>query len=112
MYLNIIISITTLHRVSDTKNVYRKETMKKIAKMKNSKYTLIYLESLPTIARGQADDLKIESPLSRVWLSRMTVDDGMEYNNQVTEETLYAPKYINGQWTGSEWKTKRTYQAA
>jgi hypothetical protein len=49
-------------------------------------YTLTELEALPTLMVGQTDDLKIETPTHRVWLSRMTVADGMPYPNQVTEE--------------------------
>ena len=51
------------------------------------------LEKLPTLAVGQADDLKIDKGNMRVWLSRMTVADGMPYNNQVNIE-----RYINNSW--------------
>jgi hypothetical protein len=59
--------------------------------MKN--YTLKELEELETISQGQADDLKIEDGNIRVWLSRMTIEDGMPYNNQVSIEKLQ-----NGAW--------------
>jgi len=52
------------------------------------KYTLKQLEGLETISQGQADDLKIEDGNTRVWLSRMTIEDGMPYNNQVAIEKL------------------------
>ena len=52
------------------------------------KYTLKQLEELETISQGQCDDLKIETENKRVWLSRMTVEDGKPYNNQVTIEKL------------------------
>jgi len=65
------------------------------------KYTLKELESLPTLSVGQADDLKIENDDTRVWLSRMTTADGMEYDNMVTIELL-----IDGRWI-----TVKEYQA-
>lgn len=51
-------------------------------------YKLNVLESLPTISQGQTDDLKIQTKRYRVWLSRMTKEDGMPYDNQVTIENL------------------------
>lgn len=51
-------------------------------------YTLAELENLPTLAQGQADDLKIKTKYIQVWLSRMTKEDGMPYDNQVTIERL------------------------
>ncbi len=57
-------------------------------------YTLKELEELKTISQGQADDLKIEDGNMRVCLSRMTIEDGMPYNNQVTVEKLDE----NGSW--------------
>lgn len=57
-------------------------------------YTLKELEGLKTISQGQMDDLKIEDGNIRVWLSRMTIEDGMPYNNQVTVEELNE----NGSW--------------
>lgn len=57
------------------------------------KFTLTELEKLPTLHQGHFDNLKIKDGNVRVWLSRMTVADGMEYNNQVTVENL-----INGNW--------------
>lgn len=46
-----------------------------------------------TIHSGQYDNLKYDDGEFRVWVSRMTVDDGMEYNRQVTVEKL-----VNGRW--------------
>ena len=58
----------------------------------NMWYTLEDLEDLPTISEGHTDDLKIEKYIYgikvRIWLSRMTIEDGMPYNNQVTVEYL------------------------
>ena len=61
----------------------------------DGRYTLAELEAMPTIATGQAYDLKVETSSERVWLSRVGVDDGMEYDNQVTEEV----KGPDGIWT-------------
>lgn len=63
--------------------------------------TIHQIESLPTLNQGHTDDLKLESATSRVWLSRLTKEDGMPYDNQVTEEQL-----VNGKW-----ETVRQYQA-
>lgn len=65
-------------------------------------YTKKHLEGLPTLSQGQTDNLKIERPAYRVWLSRMTVADGMEYDNQVTIE-----RYVK-----NNWKVTDTYQAS
>lgn len=65
------------------------------------KYTLAELEAMPTIHSGHFDNLKFDDGKNRVWLSRMTVADGMPYDNQVTVEKL-----IDGNW-----KTVREYQA-
>lgn len=51
------------------------------------------LEDRETIHHGQFDNLKIDTGELRVWLSRMTVADGMPYDNQVTVEFLR-----NGRW--------------
>ena len=56
--------------------------------------TLEYLEKLPTLHSGHFDNLKIKEGDVQVWLSRMTVADGMPYDNQVTVEKL-----VNGVWT-------------
>ena len=62
------------------------------------------LASMPTLSQGHTDDLKDEYKHNgsqyRVWLSRMTVEDGMPYNNQITLEVLDT----NG------WTTVRKYQ--
>ena len=57
------------------------------------KYSLDELETMPTKHQGHTDDLKIEYGNKRVWLSRMTIADGMPYDNQVTVEY-----YKNGVW--------------
>ncbi len=57
--------------------------------MKTHTYRLKTLETMPTIRQGHTDDLKIETKNTRVWLSRMTIEDGMPHNNQVTVEQYY-----------------------
>lgn len=64
----------------------------------NMWYTLEDLEDLPTIHRGDTCNLKIEEYIYgikvRIWLSRMTVADGMPYNNQVTVEYLDSQDWV------------------
>lgn len=80
-------------------------------------FTLAELEGMATISQSQMDDLKIEMTMNdgreyRVWLSRMTVEDGMPYDNQVTVE-----KYIKSEGTKAhpafswKWETIKQYQA-
>ena len=57
-------------------------------------FTLKEIEAMETISSGHTDDLKVENGVTRVWLSRMTMADGMEYDNQVTVERLE-----NGKWS-------------
>lgn len=64
-------------------------------------YTLQELQDMPTIDSGHTDDLKVDTGTVRVWLSRLTVEDGMPYNNQVTVEQL-----IDGTW-----QTVKEYEA-
>lgn len=52
------------------------------------------LDEMPTLAQGQADDLKIETVDERVWLCRCGVEDGMPFDNAVTVEYL-----LKGRWT-------------
>jgi len=57
------------------------------------RYKVAELESKPTLAVGQAADLKVDKGHIRVWLSRCSVEDGEPYNNKVSVEML-----INGRW--------------
>ena len=57
------------------------------------RFTLKELQQLKTISQGHTDDLKIKATDTKVWLSRMTAEDGMPYDNMVTVEKL-----INGRW--------------
>jgi len=70
--------------------------------MQTRNLKLDYLESLPTITVGQTDDLKIETEDTRVWLSRMTVEDGERCDNLVSVEKLNE---------GGRWVIDYTYQA-
>jgi CDGSH-type Zn-finger protein len=62
----------------------------------HNSYALAELEDLPTLAQGQADNLKIDTGEARVWLCRCGVEDGMPYDNAVTVEVL-----DNGRWVES-----------
>ena len=77
------------------------------------KMTLRKIDSLPTLHSGHFDNLKIETEDTRVWLSRMTIEDGMPYNNQVTEEKYQHPHDNKGvdQTRGKVWETIRQYEA-
>jgi hypothetical protein len=57
------------------------------------KFTLRELQAMETISQGQTDNLKIKTENTKVWLSRMTIEDGMPYDNMVTVEKL-----IDGRW--------------
>lgn len=64
-------------------------------------YTLAYLESLTTLSTAQADNLKIETENTRVWLCRCGIADGMPFENMVTIETLKEGR----------WEVLTTYEA-
>ena len=68
-------------------------------------FTLAQLEALPTINEGHTSDLKWDTGRTRVWLSRMTKEDGMPYDNQVTVEVRQPAG------KSPEWKTALKYQA-
>lgn len=59
---------------------------------KPRRYSLAELEAYKTLIQGHMDDCKVEDKLNghkyRVWLSRMTKEDGMPYDNQVSVEML------------------------
>jgi hypothetical protein len=59
---------------------------------------LAELEAMPTLSQGQADDLKIDTGDQRVWLSRMTAEDGEPYDNRVTIE-----RFVDGSWVEVEY---------
>lgn len=51
------------------------------------------LRQMPTLAVSQADDLKIDTGETRVWLARTGVEDGEPFDNKVTIERL-----VKGRW--------------
>lgn len=61
------------------------------------RYTADELRNLPTLATGQADDLKVDTGDTRVWLCRCGVADGMPYENAISVESL-----VDGQWVDVE----------
>lgn len=67
------------------------------------------LETLPDLAEGQADSLKIEfhdeegRPYERVWLSRCSAADGEPWDNKVTVER----RDERGRWVTAElWRAE------
>ncbi|HUU88870.1 MAG TPA: DUF4240 domain-containing protein [Candidatus Glassbacteria bacterium] len=56
-------------------------------------FNLENLEDMDTVHSGQFDNLKYYNDKVKVWLSRMTVEDGAKFNNMVTIEVLE-----NGNW--------------
>lgn len=50
------------------------------------RFSLKQIQDLPTISEGHTDDLKFDDGTTRVWLSRLTVEDGAELDNEVTVE--------------------------
>lgn len=61
------------------------------------KYTSKYLLSKKIISSSQFDDLVIEKGNIRIWRSRMTVEDGMKWNDCITIEF----------YNGNAWVTKK-----
>ena len=72
------------------------------------RYTLEELKKLPILAQAHCDNLLIQGEDNkgkfRLWLSRMTIEDGMPYNNQVTIERCNESTEYN-------WKTIEEYEA-
>ena len=63
----------------------------------HKRYTFKELDDMPTIHSGQYDNMKIDTGTTRVWLSRMSVEDGMPYNNQVVVEILEAGRWVTAE---------------
>ena len=59
-----------------------------------ARYTAEQLRAMPTLKEGYADNLKIKTDDTEVWLSRATVADGAPYDNGVTVKR----KGIDGNW--------------
>lgn len=58
-------------------------------------YSRSELAALPTLAVGQADDLKIDNGDGvRVWLSRMTRADGEHCNHHVSVERFDGERWV------------------
>ena len=57
------------------------------------KLKLSHLRNMPTLHQGHFNNVKHEDKNYKICLSRMTIADGMSYNNQVTVEKL-----IKGNW--------------
>jgi hypothetical protein len=65
-------------------------------------FSLKEVESMKVISQGHTDNLIYEEGNTRVWHSRMTTEDGMPYDNQITVE-----KYLGNNWvTVSEYEAK------
>lgn len=52
--------------------------------------------------QGHTDNLIYETGSCRVWLSRLTIEDGMPYNDQITVE--------NREANSPKWETIKKYQ--
>ncbi len=51
------------------------------------------LRGMPTLSTSQADDLKIETDRTRIWLSRCGIEDGEKFDNKITIEMI-----VDGNW--------------
>lgn len=73
-------------------------------------YSLKELEAMDTIEQSQFDDLKHQGIFERVWLSRMSIEDGQPYNNQVTIERskIY---FSRGKRKSTRWEITEQYEA-
>ena len=61
-------------------------------------YTARELDALPTLAVGQADNLKVDDGDGvRIWLSRVGIADGYPY-----EHTVMVERIIDGVWTTTD----------
>jgi hypothetical protein len=57
-------------------------------------YTYAQLSQMPTLAVGQADDLKVDTGTVRVWISRVGKADGAASDHEISVEVLK-----DGRWT-------------
>ncbi len=64
------------------------------------RFTAEELRAMQTLAKGQADDLKIDDGRTRVWICRSGVHDGMPYDNAITVE----------RFDGQRWSLTETYK--
>lgn len=54
-----------------------------------------HLNSLPTLAVGQADDLKYDDGKWRLWLSRTGLADGEPFEHTITVERRYENTWLS-----------------
>ena len=59
-------------------------------------YTREELEAMPTISTGWTDDLKVDTGRMRIWVSRLTVEDGVSEDHEITIEQ-FDP--VSGRWS-------------
>jgi hypothetical protein len=81
-------------RTASPKRVARKVGGAQSPGSQHKHYSLAQLQRMPTLESGHTDNLKFRSPTFKVWLSRMTKEDGMPYDNQVTVEHLVKGKWV------------------
>lgn len=70
---------------------------------RRKKLTLKEVEAMPVIRQGQYDNLLYDAEGTKVWHSRLTIEDGMPYNNMITIE-----KYDGNTF---KWVTIKEYEA-
>lgn len=58
------------------------------------RYTATELNAMPTLCASQADDLKVDTGNKRVWLARVGVEDGAQYDDMVSVETLRDGRWV------------------
>ena len=72
-------------------------------------YTTEYLEALPTLTVGQDADLKVDENGTRVWLSRLTSEDGAPHDHGVeVEQHVFEYNPVSGAWD-RPWRTVARY---
>lgn len=57
-------------------------------------YTTAELAELPTLFSAHFDDLKVDTGTERIWLTRMTPEDGAQYQ-------IHHEEYKNSEWMAS-----------
>lgn len=78
--------------ISDTQMSLANKQRKSDMELKN-RYTAQELHDLPTLEQGHFSNLKLVSPNRRIWLSRLTKEDGQQFDHAVEEELL-----VDGNW--------------
>lgn len=56
--------------------------------MTENRFTLAEIQNCPVIEQGHTDNLILATPYCKVWVSRLTKEDGMPYDNEVTLEAF------------------------